>query len=74
MPQVFALAALGGMIYAGYRAVLRVSEAMAAEVRRSEDEARMRRARAAGDVSGARDLGTLEFDPRSGVYKPSQKG
>jgi hypothetical protein len=73
MPQVLALAALGGMLFAGYKALARVAEAMSADLRRSEEEARMRQAEASGSSGGARNLGTLEFDPKSGVYKPTDK-
>jgi hypothetical protein len=72
MPQVLLFAAIGGALYAGYRAIARVSEAMTAELRRAEEAARQR-AENAG-ASSARDLGTLEYDPRSGVYKPAEKG
>jgi hypothetical protein len=72
MPQVILFAALGGAIYAGYRAVMRASEAIAADLRRTEDAAR-ERAKSVGNPDAARDLGTLEFDPNSGVYKPTRK-
>ena len=68
MPQVVLLAAIGAGIYAGYRALLRAGERLAAELKRSEDEMRQRAAAAA-----EKDLGTLEYDPRSGVYKPAER-
>lgn len=68
MPQVFVLAALGAGLYAGYRALMRVSEAWAAELKRSENDSRSR----ASMTEAEKDLGTLEYDPRSGVYKPSK--
>ena len=68
MPQVVLLAAIGAGVYAGYRALMRAGERFAAELRRSEDEARQRAA-----MGPEKDLGTLEFDPRSGVYKPVSK-
>jgi type II secretory pathway component PulJ len=71
MPQVVLLAAIGGALYAGYRALARVSEAMTAELRRTEEAAARRRTDS--DATAARDLGTLEFDPSSGVYKPTSK-
>ena len=70
MPQVFLLAALGAGLYAGYRALLRAGEKMAAELKRSEDEVQQRTAPRATGPQHEKDLGTLEFDPRSGVYKP----
>ncbi len=73
MPQVILLAAIGGALYAGYRAIARVSEAMTAELRRAEELAALKRAQNTGDGTAARDLGTLEFDPKSGVYKPTPK-
>jgi hypothetical protein len=73
MPQVILFAALGGALYAGYRAVVRASEAMAADLRRAEASAR-ERAQSVGTPDTARDLGTLELDPNSGVYKPTSKG
>jgi hypothetical protein len=73
MPQVVLLAAIGGALYAGYRALTRVSQAMTAELRRGEELAAHKRAQNSGDGTAARDLGTLELDPRSGVYKPTPK-
>ena len=68
MPQVFLLAALGAGLYAGYRALARMGEHVAAELKRSEDAVRQRAAAKA--TARGKDLGTLEFDPKSGVYKP----
>lgn len=73
MPQVVLLAAIGGALYAGYRAFARVSEVISAELRRAEQSAAVRRSQTAGDGSAARDLGTLQLDPNSGVYKPAPK-
>jgi hypothetical protein len=73
MPQIVLLAAIGGAIYAGYRALTRVSEAVTAELRRAEEAAAQRRAESSGEGGAARDLGTLKLDPQSGVYeKPPQ--
>ena len=68
MPQVILLAALGAGLYAGIRALARVGEHIAAELKSREDALRKRAAAKA--TSGSKDLGTLEFDPKSGVYKP----
>ena len=66
MPQVILLAALGAGLYAGYRAIVRAGAAMAAELERSRNEARAR----ATEQCDEKDLGTLKYDPRSGVYRP----
>ncbi|MET0195070.1 MAG: hypothetical protein ABW200_17050 [Hyphomicrobiaceae bacterium] len=68
MPQLVVLALVGAGLYAGYRWFARTSERIAAEVRRTEDELR-RRAHVA-----AKEMGTLEYDPASGVYRPSNRG
>jgi hypothetical protein len=73
MPQIVLLAAIGGALYAGYRALARVSQAMTAELRRAEEAAASRRAAAAGEGGAARDLGTLKLDPNSGVYEQPPK-
>ena len=65
MPQVMLLAAIGAGVYAGYRALMRAAERLAAELTRTEAEARQR-----AESVAQKDLGTLEYDPRSGVYKP----
>ncbi len=69
MPQLVVLAAIGAGLYAGYKALARAGARMAEDLKRSEQELR---ARAAANA-GAKDLGTLEYDPMSGVYKPVQK-
>jgi hypothetical protein len=68
MPQVVLLAAIGAGVYAGYRALLRAGERFAAELKRTEDEARQR-----ATAGPEKNLGTLQFDPQSGVYKPVTK-
>lgn len=66
MPQVILLAAIGAGIYAGFRALVRAGENFAAELKRGEDEVRARAAQAGAE----KDLGTLEYDPVSRLYKP----
>jgi hypothetical protein len=66
MPQLVVLALVGAGLYAGYRWFARTSERLATEVKRTEDELR-RRAQVA-----AKEMGTLEYDPASGVYRPSK--
>ena len=65
MPQLMVLALVGAGIYAGYRWLWRPARMIAAEVRRADDE--MRRAAAR---SLEKDMGALEYDPISGVYRP----
>lgn len=69
MPQVMLLAAIGAGIYAGYRALVRAGEKLAADLKRGDDEQRANAAAAEKSVM-EKDLGSLEYDPRSGVYKP----
>jgi hypothetical protein len=65
VPQVIALALLGAGVYAGFRWLTRAATAMTADLRRTEDEA-------AAKARIEKDLGTLEYDPASGVYRPTQ--
>ena len=69
MPQVFVLALVGAGLYAGYRWYERTTKAVAAEIQRAQDELRRR----AGGVL-EKDLGALEYDPSSGVYRPARRG
>jgi hypothetical protein len=68
VPQLMVLALVGAAIYAGYRWLWRPARMIAAEVRRTEDEIRRRAAR-----SLERDMGRLEYDPISGVYRPVRR-
>jgi hypothetical protein len=70
VPQVIVLALLGAGLYAGYRWLARASKEIAAEMRRTEDA--LRHSPAAHPLE--KDLGTLEYDPASGVYKPVKHG
>ena len=67
MPHVVGLVLLGAGLYAGYRAFVRVAGKMQAELERAEAEAHQ-------PVSIEKDLGSLEYDPASGVYRPRQRG
>lgn len=69
MPQLVALALIGAGLYAGYRWLARSSKELAAQMKRAEDELRQR---AAGRPI-EKDLGRLEYDPASGVYKPADR-
>jgi hypothetical protein len=64
------LALAGAALYAGYRWLWRPARMIVAEVRRTEDE--MRRAAAGGAYT--KDMGRLEYDPRTGVYRPTRRG
>jgi hypothetical protein len=70
MPQLFAIALVGAACYTGYRMLARLSAQMSADLKRAQDELKRRTAAAAGDAA-EKDLGVLEFDPKSGVYKPT---
>ncbi|MGE0024496.1 MAG: hypothetical protein AB7S70_12805 [Hyphomicrobium sp.] len=70
MPHVFALLIAGAGLYAGYKWVSRtIAEAQqTARVREAELREAMARS---GRMP--KDLGTLEADPETGVYRPRQK-
>jgi hypothetical protein len=68
MPQLVVLALVGAGLYAGYRWYARAAERLATEIKRSEEEMR-RRAHVA-----IKEMGKLEYDPASGVYRPSTRG
>ncbi|HEX5957121.1 MAG TPA: hypothetical protein VFY92_00505 [Hyphomicrobiaceae bacterium] len=65
MPQLMVLALVGAGIYAIYRWLWRPARMVVAEVRRAEDDIRRAAAR-----SLAKDMGRLEYDPITGVYRP----
>ena len=67
MSQVITLALLGAGLYAGYRWFARTAGEIGAEMRHAEDELTPK---ATGRIE--RDLGALEFDPASGVYRPAR--
>ncbi len=66
MPQLMGLVLIGAGIWAGYKAVMGWSERVRAELQRAEDELRRRTAN-----PSEKDLGALELDPETGVYKPA---
>jgi hypothetical protein len=72
MPQLVVAAIIGAGLYAGYRWFQRAGALMADELKRAEDEAKSRTSNAAGQIA-EKDLGALEFDPKSGVYKPAKR-
>jgi len=69
VPQLVVLAMVGAGLYVGYRWLSRSAREIAAEVRRAEDELR---ARAPGGAI-EKDMGRLEYDPASGVYRPTRR-
>jgi len=66
MPQVVAIMIAGAGLYAGFKWVSHVV-AQAKDAARSMEE-QAERARAA--ARGPKDLGTLEYDQETGVYRP----
>lgn len=65
MPQFALLALAGTALYAGYRVAAKIIESEA--VRAKAAETARRRPDAAGSP---KDLGALEWDEASGVYRP----
>ncbi len=63
MPQVVALAVLGAGLYAGVRWVSRQVDRIQEEARKAEAELKRR-------ASEPKDLGALEYDEGTGVYRP----
>jgi hypothetical protein len=70
MPQLIVVALIGAGFYAAYRWLRQTSDAIAAELDRAEDELRRR----AGGRAVEKDLGRLEYDPATGVYRPQKRG
>jgi hypothetical protein len=70
VPQLVILALLGAGVYAGYRWLARASREIAAELRRTQEELH----RGSSPAQVERDLGSLEYDPKSGVYRPAKRG
>lgn len=68
MPQLVVLALVGAGLYAGYRLFAHTSERLAAEIKRTEDELRQR------THVAVKEMGKLEYDPASGVYRPAKRG
>jgi len=70
MPQLIVIALIGAGFYAAYRWMRQASDAIAAELNRAEDD--LRRRAAGGRIE--KDLGRLEYDPTTGVYRPQKRG
>jgi len=76
VPQVIALALLGAGLYAGYRWFARAAGAIGAAITRAEDEACQGSRQGSHQGSQGRiekDLGALEYDATSGVYRPAKR-
>jgi hypothetical protein len=69
MPQVIVLALFGAGLYAGYRWLMRTTRDVL-EMQRAAEEA-CQEATATGRVE--KNLGMLEYDPATGVYRPVRK-
>jgi hypothetical protein len=67
VPQIFVLALVGAGLYAGYRWLTQATNEITADVRTTEEELRRR---AAGALE--KDMGALEYDPATGVYRPKR--
>ena len=69
MPQVMAAVLVGAGIAAGVKWVMKEMARAAEATRVAHDELKQR-----GPVDGRpKDLGKLEFDAKSGVYRPARK-
>lgn len=69
VPQLVIAAMLGAGLYAGYRYIARTAQKMADDARRAQEDL-MRQATGAVE----KNLGNLEYDPGTGVYRPSKHG
>jgi hypothetical protein len=69
VPQLIVMALVGAGLYAGYRWLSRSAKEITAEVKRTEDELLRRAAGRALE----KDMGRLEYDPASGVYRPVER-
>ncbi len=70
MPQVLALIAAGAGLYAGYKWVSRAFAELQKAQHTREAGLRDAMARSRGEP---KDLGALEMDPATGVYRPRSK-
>jgi hypothetical protein len=79
MPQLVALALVGAAVFTGLRLLQRMTGAIGDDLRRADEHLRRRAAEAHESPADAttpsveaKNLGTLELDPGSGVYKPAK--
>jgi len=63
MPHLVGLMLIGAGLYAGYRALAHIASRATDELQRAEVEVRQRSV-------PETNLGRLEYDPISGVYRP----
>lgn len=68
MPQVLLLIAAGAGLYAGYKWLSKELQSAVAEAERSAEQARAQKDAAVEP----KDLGALELDASTGVYRPSR--
>ncbi len=73
MPQLIAFALIGAACYTGYRLLQRLGTQMAADLDRAQEELKRRAAQSAANsaTDDEKNLGALEYDSKSGVYKPT---
>ena len=71
MPQLLGLVLIGAGAFAGFKVAQRAFGRMSAEVDRAAREAAEHRARTQAP-DGMKDIGALEFDSVSGVYRPKK--
>jgi hypothetical protein len=72
MPQLVAVIIAGAGLYAGLRWLSKALERHALAARRAAEDELARRERGAGRP--VKDLGTLEYDPESRIYRPRPRG
>lgn len=67
MPHLVIAAVIGAGLFAGARFIARTAQRMAEEARRAQDDI-------VRQASGAveKNLGNLEYDPVTGVYRPEK--
>ena len=68
MPQLLGLVFLGAGVIAGYRAFQRIS----GKIRTTNEATQAPDSRSASGQLPEKDLGSLELDPASGIYKPKR--
>ncbi len=70
MPQVIAAMVVGASVYAGFKWLSKVVGEAPGRCQAYGGRGAAQRARATSQT--AKDLGALELDPETGVYKPRQ--
>jgi hypothetical protein len=67
VPQFVIMALVGAGLYVGYRWLTQATQEITADVKRKEDDLRRRAAIL------EKDMGVLEYDPATGVYRPKRQ-